>query len=157
MGAPGVRVRRQYPRRAVAEPTSRPRGGSLADALRRYVDAVVGVTEVSRERAEKIVADLAQRGETRSKDIQKAARELADRSVRDQRDLARLIQKEIKRQIEGLGLATRDDVGRLQRRVKDLEEAPSSPAPKKPARAPAKRKPPKRKPATARRTASPKE
>ena len=58
------------------------------------------------------MGDLAQRGETRTKDIQKAARELAERSARNQRELARLIQKEIKRQVESLGLATRDDVGR---------------------------------------------
>jgi polyhydroxyalkanoate synthesis regulator phasin len=104
------------------------RGGSgLADALRRYVDALVGMTEVSRERAEKIVSDLAKRGETRAKDIQQAARELADRSSRNQRELVRLVQKEIKRQVESLGLATRDDVGRLQRRVKELEkDAPAS-------------------------------
>ena len=53
------------------------RGGGLADALRRYVDAMIGVTEVSRERAERIIGDLARRGETRTKDIQKAARDLA--------------------------------------------------------------------------------
>ncbi len=104
------------------------RGGGLADALRRYVDAVVGVSEVSRERAEKIVRELAERGETRTNDIQKAARDLADRSARNQRDLARLISKEIKRQVESLGLATRDDVGQLQRRVKDLEDGPASDA-----------------------------
>lgn len=110
----------------MAEPSDSPERGSLADALRRYVDAVVGVTEVSRERAEKIIGDLARRGETRTKDIQKAAKELADRSARNQRDLARLVQKEIRRQIEGLGLATRDDVGRLQRRVKELEDGPAA-------------------------------
>ncbi len=115
------------------------------------------MTEVSRERAEKIIGDLARRGETRTKDIQKAARDLADRSARNQRDLARLIQKEIKRQIETLGLATRDDVGRLQRRMKELEggsgaeetrvaKKPSAPkkkpARKKPAKTVAARKPP---------------
>jgi polyhydroxyalkanoate synthesis regulator phasin len=135
------------------------RGGGLADALRRYVDAVIGVTEVSRERAEKIVRDLAARGETRTKDIQKAARELADRSARNQRDLARLIQKEIKRQVEALGLATRADV---EERVKELAagpdaaEAPVAPASAVPPVA-AKKKPPKRKqakPAVARKPRS---
>ena len=119
--------RRQYPRRTVAEPSTPSRGGGLADALRRYVDAVVGVTEISRERAEKIVRELAERGETRTKDLQKAARELADRSARNQRDLARLIQKEVKRQIEALGLASRDDVKRTR------TEPPKTAVKKKPA------------------------
>jgi polyhydroxyalkanoate synthesis regulator phasin len=129
----------------VDEPSTSEARGGIADALRCYVDAVVGVTEVSRERAEKIVADLARRGEVRTKDIQKAARELADRSARNQRELARLIQKEIKRQIDALGLATRDDVGKLERRVDDLEDGAES-APE-----PAKKKPSARKkPATSR-------
>jgi polyhydroxyalkanoate synthesis regulator phasin len=90
------------------------------------------------ERAGKLVDDLAKRGETRTKDIQKAARGIADRSARDRRDLMRLIQKEIRRQVEALGLARNADVEKLDRRVKELEK----PAAKK---SPAKRKPAQRK------------
>ena len=112
------------------EPSTSSSRGGITDALRRYVDAVAGLTEITRDRAERIVTDLARRGEIRTKDIQKAARDLADRSARDRRELARLISKEIKRQIEALGLATRDDVGRLERRVDDLEDGgPPRPAP----------------------------
>src|SRR5688572_33346215 len=112
----------------VSEPTkpAEGTGGGLMDALRRYVDAVSGFTEVSRERAEKILSDLAKRGETRARDMQKAARELADRSSRNQRELVRLVQKEMRRQIETRGLATRDEVSRLQRRVQQLEGRGSS-------------------------------
>jgi polyhydroxyalkanoate synthesis regulator phasin len=119
----------------VSEPKGESSRGGLADALRRYVDAMVGATEVSRERAERIIGDLARRGETRTRDIQKAARELAERSARNQRDLVRLVQKEIKRQVDALGLATRDDVGKLQERVESLEGAPDRQPPRaKPAR-----------------------
>ena len=72
----------------------------LADALKRYVDAVAGFGTVSRERAERIIADLAERGEPRARDIRKAARGLVDRSERDRRDLQRLIQKEIRRLLD---------------------------------------------------------
>jgi polyhydroxyalkanoate synthesis regulator phasin len=111
---------------------------AILDALRRYVDAVVGVTEVPRDRAEKIMKDLAQRGEVRARDMQKAARELAERSAKNRRELATLIQKEIRRQVKGLGLATRDEVERLQRRVRELER-------------PSQRKPVSGKPSTARK------
>jgi polyhydroxyalkanoate synthesis regulator phasin len=75
-----------------------------------------------RDRAQRIVSDLAQRGESRAKELQKAAREIADRSARSRREFGSLIQKEIRRQIKALGLATRDDIDRLQRRVRDLEK-----------------------------------
>jgi polyhydroxyalkanoate synthesis regulator phasin len=121
----------------VAESSRTPQRAVL-DALRRYVDAAVGVTEVPRDRAEKIVKDLAQRGEVRARDIQKAARELAERSARNRRELTGLIRKEIRRQVKGLGLATRDEVERLQRRVRELEK-------------PTQRKPVSRKPSTSRK------
>lgn len=76
-----------------------------------------------RDRAQRIVSDLAKRGESRTKDLQKAARELAERSSRNRRELASLVQKEIRRQIRTLGLATRDEIERLQRRVRELERS----------------------------------
>jgi polyhydroxyalkanoate synthesis regulator phasin len=106
----------------LAEPSSSSRRPSVPDALRRYVDALVGLTETSRERAEKIVSDLADRGQTRARDIERGARELADRSARNRRELVRLVQKEIRHQISSLGLASRADVERLQKRIRDLEK-----------------------------------
>lgn len=75
-----------------------------------------------RERTQRVVSDLAKRGETRARGIQKAARQLAERSTRSRHELASLIQKEIRRQIRALGLATREDVERLQRRIRELEK-----------------------------------
>lgn len=74
-------------------------------------------------RAQRIVSDLATRGESRAKDLQKVARDLAERSARNRRELVSLVQKEIRRQIKGLGLATRDEIDRLQRRVRELEKS----------------------------------
>ena len=130
----------------VAERTNTPPGAGrgLTDALRRYVDAITGFSEVSRERAERIVVDLAKRGESRTRDMQKAARELADRSARNQRDLVRLVQKEIRRQMESRGFATREEVERLRTRVQQLEKLEKKSAPKK-------RTAPKRKPTSKRK------
>jgi polyhydroxyalkanoate synthesis regulator phasin len=86
-------------------------------------------------RAQRIVSDLAKRGESRAKDFQKTARGIAERSARNRRELASLVQKEIRRQIKGLGLATRDEIDRLQRRVRELEKSTSSRRPSSGARA----------------------
>ena len=112
----------------MAENSESSTGGGIADALRRYVDALVGVTEVSRERAEKIVADLAKRGESRAKDIQQAAKELAERSARNNREFVRLVQKEIRRQIEQMRLASRDEVSKLEERLDELEKNENPPS-----------------------------
>ena len=98
------------------------RTSGIADALRRYVDALASVTEVPRQQAERIVRDLADRGEGRARDLQKSARELAERSARNRRELADLIRKEIRRQISALGVATKTDVDRLNKRIRELEK-----------------------------------
>jgi polyhydroxyalkanoate synthesis regulator phasin len=79
-----------------------------------------------RDRAQRIVSDLAKRGESRAKDLQKAAREIAERSARSRKELVSLIQKEIRRQIRAIGVATREDIDRLQRRVRELEKGSGS-------------------------------
>ncbi len=50
-------------------------------------------------RFERIVADLAARGEVRARSLRTAARERSDRSARDGSELIRLIRKEIRRRI----------------------------------------------------------
>jgi polyhydroxyalkanoate synthesis regulator phasin len=85
----------------------------------------------ARDRAQRIVSDLAKRGETRARALQKGAKEVAERSARSRRELAGLIQKEIRRQVRALGLATRDDVERLQKRIRDLEKSKRSSSSKK--------------------------
>jgi len=94
------------------------------------------MAERPRQRAERAVSDLAKRGEARAKDLQKALREIVERSNRSRKELGTLVQKEIRRQIRSLGLATRDDVERLQRRIRELEKGGA-----KPKKKPAPRKP----------------
>lgn len=69
--------------------------------------------------------DLAKRGEDRARVLQKQAKQVADRSARSRKELVGLVQKEIRRQIRALGVATRDDIERLQRRVRELEKGSS--------------------------------
>ena len=79
------------------------------------------------------MADLAKRGEVRARDLQKLARAVVERAERNRTELTRLIQKEINRQVKALGLATREEVDTLKKRVAALEKPARKPrtAPKK--------------------------
>lgn len=98
----------------------------MLDLFRRYVDSLAGITELPRERAEKLVAELSKRGEVRAKDLQKQAQQLVERSARNRRELVRLVQKEITRQIHVLGIATKAEVDELEKRLRKLERKPRS-------------------------------
>lgn len=112
----------------------------MLDVLRKYLDSLTGITEMPRERAEKIVRELQDRGEIRARDLRKQAEKLVERSARNRRELIGLVQKEIGRQVKALGLATREDVERLEKRLKALERKQRSSRSKKTTKATGARK-----------------
>jgi polyhydroxyalkanoate synthesis regulator phasin len=89
-----------------------------------------------RRSAERVVGDLARRGEVRARDLQKFAREIFERAERNRKELTGLIQKEIRRQMKALGLATRDDVEKLRKRIRELEQSGAKRTPRAGSRKP---------------------
>ena len=75
----------------------------MKDDLRRVALFGSGVAELTRHRAEQL------------------ARDLIERSKENRGELLRLIRGEISNQLGSLGLATKRDVERLERRVARLE------------------------------------
>ena len=93
----------------------------MFDELRRVALFTSGVAELTRHQAERIVKDFVKSGEVRRKQARSAVKELMETSKVARTELARLIRSEIQNQIEGLGLATKRDLERLDRRVNRLE------------------------------------
>lgn len=79
------------------------------DILKRFLDAGVAFTQMTRERAEAIVQDLVDNGEIRRKEAQKRIEELVDRSQKNTEELLNLVRREIADQLRNLGL---DDLAR---------------------------------------------
>lgn len=75
----------------------------MRDDLRRMALFSSGVAELTRHRAEQL------------------ARDLFERSKQNRNELLRLVRGEIQNQIESLGVATKRDLERLERRVTRLE------------------------------------
>jgi len=95
----------------------------VRDAIKRYVEAAQSLTEVPRERAERIASRLAGAGMIDPAQIRGVAGDLVERSRENRRRLTDLVAREIRRQITRLGLASKDDVERLRQRVQALETA----------------------------------
>jgi polyhydroxyalkanoate synthesis regulator phasin len=95
----------------------------MRDAIRRYVDAAQSLTDVPRERAERIARRLASSELIDRKQIRGVATDLVERSRENRRRIADLVTNELGRQISRLGLASKVDVDRLSRRVGALERA----------------------------------
>jgi polyhydroxyalkanoate synthesis regulator phasin len=93
----------------------------LLDELRRVALFTSGVAELTRHRAEQIVKDLVQQGDVRREQASSAVRDIMDISRQSRQELVRFVRAEIQAQVSNLGLASKRDVERLERRIARLE------------------------------------
>ena len=100
------------------------------EQLRRYLDAGVAFTQMTRDRAEAIVREFVRAGELQAEQTQNAVEDLIDRSRRNTERLAEIVRREIRQQISNLGVATKDDLARLERRIDTVAGAKKA-SPKK--------------------------
>jgi polyhydroxyalkanoate synthesis regulator phasin len=96
---------------------------------------------MTREQAEAVVKDLVKAGELQQKRAKKAADELMDRSRKNAEDLSKLVRQEIQNQVSALGIATKDDLARLERKLTKASSATKKSAPAKKATAAEKASP----------------
>jgi polyhydroxyalkanoate synthesis regulator phasin len=109
----------------------------MKDELRRLALFGSGVAELTKQRAERIVRDLVNVGDVGRKQASSVVKDLMEASRENRSELMRFVRTEVRGQIEGLGLATKRDFERLERRVARLEDDETRPGP---ARKPAARK-----------------
>src|SRR4051812_45179269 len=100
------------------------------DMLRRYLDAGMAFTQLTRARAEGIVKDLVKAGEVQREQTQERVEELLDRSRKNTDQLLDVVRKEIRQQLSALGVATKDDIARLERKISAAGGAKKAPAKK---------------------------
>jgi polyhydroxyalkanoate synthesis regulator phasin len=82
--------------------------------------------KLSPARAQEMARSLMQ-GQT-SEQVQKVARDLLDWSNKNRQRLSEAVQREVKSQLKSLGVAGRDEVDALKRRVRELERQVGGPA-----------------------------
>ena len=104
------------------------------DVFKRYLEAGLSFFEMTQQRAEAALKDLAGSGESAKGQAQRAVDWMKERGRQGTDELRDLVRNEIRSQVDGLGLATRDDVARLESRLAELEK---SSAPAGPSAAPA--------------------
>jgi polyhydroxyalkanoate synthesis regulator phasin len=94
----------------------------LREELRRVAVFTSGLAEMTRNRAEDLVRDWV-RSDLRREQAQAMARDLLEWSNQNRKELTALVRGEIQSQLTNLGVVTRRDFDRLDRRVASLEES----------------------------------
>ena len=85
--------------------------------LKQYLDAGVEFTQLRRSQAQKIVRDLVKNGQLAQEKTQSYVDELLERSRKRTDALVEAVRAEVRGQFETLGIATKDDLERLERKL----------------------------------------
>ena len=117
--------------------------------LKRYLDAGMAFTAMTKSRAEGIVRELVKTGEVQRDQVQSQVDELIDRSRRNTEHLVALVRKEVSSQLAEFGTTIKGDLKSLERRLN--EKLGGSPGAAPPATAPARKAPAKKAPAAAKK------
>ncbi len=122
----------------------------VVNEVRRYMEAAIG--KLSPKKARELASSLLQ-GQGKEQ-IGKAAQDLMEWSNKNRERLGELVRTEVRTQLKQVGVASRDEVDALRRRVRQLEKAEAAPAPSTPAKRPAAKRPAAAKPSAAKRPAA---
>lgn len=103
-----------------------------SDLFRRYLDAGIAFTEMTRERAQAIVREWVKAGEVPMQRADDFIEDLVERSRQNTEAIVTLVQSQVQEQLGALGLATKADIARLEAKISRATTA-KAPAAKKPA------------------------
>src|SRR4051812_16466217 len=88
-----------------------------SDLWKRYLDAGMEFSQMTRSRAETIVKELIRAGEVQREQRQQRIEELLDRSRKNTEHLVSTVRKELTDQLAQVGVATKADVKRLEAKI----------------------------------------
>jgi polyhydroxyalkanoate synthesis regulator phasin len=75
--------------------------------------AGIGLLSMTREKAEKIIDELSHEGELQKGEMKQWVDKLSDRGEEERQALRKLIRDELKKVLDEMGLATKEDIQKL--------------------------------------------
>lgn len=89
--------------------------------MQRYLEALSGVTALTRSSAERTVRLLVRQGDVAADQVGEVVQVLLQRSRRNREAIRQLVTAEVQRVVRSMGLATDDEVLSLRKQVADLK------------------------------------
>ena len=84
---------------------------------KRFLEVGMQFTEMRRSQAQQIARDLAEQGQLARDQMSNAVDEIVAMSRRRSEELGDVVRKEVQRQLGSLGLATKADLAKLERKI----------------------------------------
>ena len=121
------------------------------ELFKRYLDAGMQFSQMTRGRAEAIVRDLVKAGEVQAEQTQAVVTELVERSRKNTERFVEQVAAEVRKQLAVAEFVTKDVVTRLQTQIDDLRSQLPGPVGRSAKKAKAVKKAPAKKKAAAKK------
>ena len=95
----------------------------MFDLIKKTMLTGVGLAGLTKDKVEKLAKELAKKGELSEKEGRKLLDDLSKKSEKAKKDLETQIEGVVKNTMKKTNLATREDLLKLTKRIKKLEQA----------------------------------
>ena len=73
----------------------------------------IGLLSMTREKAEKVINELSHEGEVQKNEVKEWVDQLSDRGEEERQALRKLVRDELKKVLDDMGLATKEDIQKI--------------------------------------------
>lgn len=94
----------------------------MLDLIKKIMMTGVGMAAMTKEKIEELANEIAKKSKLSEKEGKKLINDLSKRSDTAKKDLESLVEKNVKNIMKKLNIATRDDITKLTKRIKKLED-----------------------------------
>lgn len=91
------------------------------DLVRKSFLAGIGAISITREKAEDLVNELSRRGQMSREEARGLVDEMVERGEKEREEMNRTIRQQVRKSVEDMGLASKEDVHELIHRIEVLE------------------------------------
>ncbi len=92
----------------------------MLDTFEKMMFAGIGAMSMTREKAEKIFDEYVNKGKEKRENQPKFVQEMLDQAEKTRSEFEEMIDKQIKKTIEKLDLATKEDIKRIENKLDTL-------------------------------------
>lgn len=85
----------------------------MATLLEKGFLAGIGLLSMTREKAQKLIDELSHEGEVQKSEVKQWVDQLSDRGEEERQALRKVIRDELKKVLDEMGLATKEDIQKL--------------------------------------------
>ncbi len=94
----------------------------MIDLIKKTLMAGVGMAAMTKDKIEELANDIAKKSKLSEKEGKKLFTDFFKRSQTAKKDLESLIEKTVKKIMKNLNIATKEDISKLTKRMKKLED-----------------------------------